>query len=496
MAKNVVKINNHEFETYDSPLGGTIFFTSFESTEQMNNVVVETEDWMAARRQRWYAEVFRNGTKTAYGASFEGSTDVDLMNNPNQISAFNYQNLLDSALNGLANIEQNLELGGGLKKKKLIMSSQPIGVFNFPAASVGLYRKAEYFSPSDNAVIDKSLVKGSVDKGFFYTESGQKKLLEQRQENTTEMLRLNPDAVAKKTASGMLYTDPIKYKNLMLKFGTTTRKVYLIKSDVKNIEKRGKEKYVDFYINAAGLGDINPTNIFYGSLPSVIAAKILEDAGFKVKIHKLVSNTQGRSSLMYSAVIKDYGQPIDINKILVQCGDPRTFRWQDFRNFSAFSAAVLNTDYGMGFGSSLDTGQLRLAFNDYKAWKRKKIERGELKEFNKNMRLHLNAGFRATNRNESQQLQEVEQKLKFLLDSVATEFSGSEQAIKDAIKRDIGKLSKQQIIQNFQTNLESNEMMPRQPADAELHIPDNEFQNIVTQHQNNISKFKQIKPTL
>jgi hypothetical protein len=498
MAKQVVKIGNNEFETYISPLstGARAMFHAFESSEKMNDVVAEVEDWLVANNKRWYASEMRENRRTA-DIDFVGSNDVNLLNNPNQITAFNYQTLLDNALNGLSDIEQNLELGGGMKKKKLIMSSQPIGVFNFPAAAVGLYRKAEYFSPLDNAVIDKGLVQGSLDKGFYYTQNGQKKPLEQRQENTTEMLRVNSNAIPKKTKSGMLYTDPIKYKNVMLKFGTTNRKVYLVKSDVKNIQNKGKEKYVDLYINVMAHSGIRPQNVFYSALPSFLAAKILEDAGFKVQIHKMIMiQDYTNNAICYSTTIKDYGKPIDINKILVQCGDPRTFRWQDFRNWGALVRAGLDVDLGGGYGRIISTNDQIRVFNDFKAWKRKKIEKGELKEFNKNMRLHLNAGMDATNDDEAEQLRNVEDRLKFLLDSVAVEFSGSEQAIKDAIQRDIAKSSKANIITAFERNLKNTAIEPRQPEDGDLKISDYDFTNIKTDHKNQIDKFNQIKATL
>ena len=500
MAKQVVRVNNIELETYKSPVQGQtgrVLFHTFDSSEKLNDIVIEVEQWLIQNNRQWYGSEFVQGTRRNPAQDFEGSTDRNLLNNPNQITGFNYQNLLNTALNGLADIEQNLELGGGMKKKKLEMSSQPIGVFNFPAAAVGLYRKAEYFSPSDNLLIDKTLVQGNVDKGFFFVQGSQKKPLEQRQENTTEMLRVNPNAKLKQTNSVMFYTDPIKYKNVMLKFGTTNRKVYLVKSEVKNIQNKGAEKYVDLYINVMASGNIDPQNTFYSALPSFLAARILESAGFKVKIHKtIILTSQNNNAVCYSSVIKDYGVPIDINKILVQCGDPRTFRWQDFRNWSALFSAALNDNIGMGYGRVLDNDDVIRVFNDYKAWKRKKIEKGELQEFNKNMRLHLNAGMRATNDDEQTQLRNVEARLKFLLDSVAVEFSGADQAIKDAIQRDIATIPKNTIINAFETNLLNPASIPQQPRDPDLHIPDAEYQTILANYNKNVQLFNQIKPTL
>jgi hypothetical protein len=495
MAKQVVRIKNRDLETY-TYRNGRVYFDSFDTSEQLNDVVRDIEDWAVANNKRFHSVEFRNNTKTIM-PDFHGTNDLNVLRNPNDIVQFNYPQRLDTALTEVLSIKQNLELGGGMKKKKLEMSSQPIGVFNFPAAAIGLYRKAEYFSPMDNAVVDKSLVQGNVDKGFFYTQNGQQKPLEQRQENTTEMLRINPNAVAKKTNSGMLYTDPIKYKNVMLKFGTTNRKVYLVKSEIKNIQNKGKEKYVDLYIRVYALGGIRPENVFYSALPSFAAAQILQDAGFKVRIHKLVIHrTRAEQFICYSTILKDYGDPIDSNKLFIQCGDPRIFRWTDFRNWGAFFIANFDADLGSGYGPQVDVDDLRRIFNDFRAWKRKKIEKGELREFNKNMRLHLYAAMNATNDDEATQIQNAENALKFLLDSVAVEFSGSEQAIKDAIQRDIAKTPKQSIIRNFENNLRDATSLPQQPSDGDLHIPDSEFQTILANYNKNVQEFNQIKPTL
>ena len=496
MAKRVVRINNRELETYDYGRG-RVYFDAFDTSEELNDVVRDIENWAVANNKNFYSVEFSRNTKRPLPNDWQGTMDLNILNNPNNITQFLYPQLLDNALTELLSIKQNLELGGGMKKKKLEMSSQPIGVFNFPAAAVGLYRKAEYFSPTDNMVIDKSLVQGSIDKGFFYTQNGQQKMLEQRQENTTEMLRVNPNAVAKKTNSGMLYTDPIKYKNIMLKFGTTNRKVYLVKSDIKNIQNKGSEKFVDLYIRVYALAGINPQNVFYSALPSFTAAQILQDAGFKVRIHKLVIHrTSAEQFICYSTIMKDYGDPIDSNKLFIQCGDPRIYRWTDFRNWGAFFIGALDANLGSGYGPQVAVPDLRRIFNDFRTWKRKKIEKGELREFNKNMRLHLYAAMNATNDVEAVQITNAERALKFLLDSVAVEFSGSEQAIKDAIQRDIAKNSKQTIIQNFENNLLDTTSIPQQPFDTDLHIPDSEFQTILANYNKNVQNFNQIKPTL
>jgi hypothetical protein len=92
------------------------------------------------------------------------------------------------------------------------------------------------------------------------------------------------------------------------------------------------------------------------------------------------------------------------------------------------------------------------------------------------------------------QMERVTAKFKEMLDKVAIEFSGSEQAIKDALERDMGTIPKAQIIRNFEEALRKTE--PLKPADRDLQLPDNEFQQKLINYQNNLTKFNQIKTTL
>ena len=354
--------------------------------------------------------------------------------------------------------------------------------------------KAEYFSPTDNVVIDKSVVQGNISNGFYFVQNGQKKILEQRQENTTEMLRINPDAVAKKTNSGMLYTDPIKYKNLMLKFGTTSKKVYLVKSEVKNVTNKGKEKFVDIYIIPEISGDVNRDKLLYSALPSFLVAQLLETAGFKVNIKKVIINIRNGNTTFISVSLKDYGQPIDVQKLMVQVADTRIYRWDDFRNYGIFAKAAFNQDIGAGIGGVLGTRGVAVAFNDYKHWLKKKIEKGEIKAFNKNINLHINGSMEATNANQTTQFDRVKSLLCSILDTIAIEFSGADKAVVEAIKRDSNRLTKPEIIRNFENALRDSQ--PSQPQDPDLRDTDQNFQKRLDDFAKNNVLYNQIKPTL
>jgi predicted nucleic acid-binding Zn ribbon protein len=361
-------------------------------------------------------------------------------------------------------------------------------------ASKGLYRKREFFCPLLNLVVDENKV--IRENGlFFYPTGGNLALCELRQEGTTEMLLVNPNAKVLTSSDGMLYTDPIRFEKVSLKFATSTKKVYLKKAQVKNVTGGGQEKYVDVYVTPMANANIRKENLLYSALPSILLAQTLEKAGFKVRINKVIMNGGGENTLLYSYVIKDYGEPVNYQRVAIDAADPRIFRFEDFRKSGALGRAMLDIDYGGGYGRALDENNSDLVMNDYKHWLNKEIKRGGgRKIFNKNLNLHLMGTIDKSNDSHDVQMQRVTAKFKEMLDRVAIEFSGSEQAVKDAIERDSGVMTKAEIIRNFETSLRKTQ--PRQPIDRDLQLPDSEFQQKLTNYTNNLTKFNQIRPTL
>ena len=363
-------------------------------------------------------------------------------------------------------------------------------------ASKGLYRKREYFCPLLNMVVDENRVTRGKDGLLYYElQEGGVAVCELRQEGTTEMLLVNPNAKILSSPDGMIYTDPIRFDKVSLKFATSTKKVYLKKSEIKNLTGGGNEKYVDIYVTPMANGGIDKENLIYSSLPSILLAQTLEKAGFKVRINKIIMNNASRNAFVYSYVIKDYGEPINYQRVAIDGSDPRIFRFEDFRRMGALAKGILDIDLGSGYGSSPNENISDLIMNDYKHWLNKEIKRGSGKKiFNKNLNLHLMGTINKSNDSHDVQMQRVTTKFKEMLDKVAIEFSGSEQAIKDALERDLPTIPKAEIIRNFEQSLLKTE--PRQPADRDLQVPDNEFQQKLINYQNNLTKFNQIRTTL
>jgi hypothetical protein len=199
--------------------------------------------------------------------------------------------------------------------------------------------------------------------------------------------------------------------------------------------------------------------------------------------------------VIYTYPITDYGEPINYQRVAIDAADPRVFRWEDLRRWAALAKGLHNADWGTGYGQAPNEAESDILMNDYKHWLNKEIRKGSgRKIFNKNLNLHLMGTINKSNDTHDVQMQRVTTKFKEMLDKVAIEFSGSEQAVKDAIARDSGTIPKAEIIRNFETSLRKTN--PIQPMDRDLKLPDNEFQQKLNNYNNNLAKFNQIRTTL
>jgi hypothetical protein len=498
MAEIKSVVQGREISTYISPYSTTrrAYYDIFDNFKDITDYTRKIEQDLFAKNKVWRGSEFSTGRIPT--DDFQGSTDANLLNNPTQITEYLYQDVLDRELDNLASITQNLKLGAGAKKTKLEFTEQPTGIFNFGMASKGLYRKREFFCIKLNLVVDENLVVNNNGL-FFYPTNGELALCELRQEGTTEMLLKNPNAKVLTAADGMIYTDPIRFDDVSLKFATSTKKVYLKKSEIKNVTGGGNEKYIDVYVTPTAAWNIEKENIIFAALPSILLVQILEKAGFKVRVNKMIAallqdTINNAGVIFYTYPIKDYGEPINYQRIAIDAADPRIFRWEDSRRKGAFARELFNQNL-TGYGYTPNEVQTDRIFNEYKHWLNKEMRRGSgRKIFNKNLNLHLQGTIDKSNDSHAIQMERVVRKLKEMLDRVAIEFVGSEQAIKDALERDLGTLTKPQIIANFEASLRKSQ--PIQPLDRDLQLPDAEFQQKLTNYQNNLTKFNQIRPTL
>jgi hypothetical protein len=501
MSKQTRTLGGREFETYSQSAtntGDRFFFDVFDSYEELQQVREDVQNELIANNFQWSArtDYIENGGTATPELSFEGTTDRNLLQNPETISTILTNNEYQQALQELSAISQNIPLGASSQKAKLTMTEKPIGVFNYAAASTGLYRKQEYFSPDENRVVDATEVYGKM-PNFYYVKEGKNIPLELRQEGTTEMLRINPNAISKVAGNGMVYTDPIRFGNHSLKFATTTKKVYLVRDEVKDVSKKGQEKYVDIYITNVINYGIRPENLMYRALSSIIVAQILEKAGYKVRINKVTAIRGANASSVYSVPVKDYGKPLDIQRIGIQLGDPRIFRWADLKDLSTLISGVMNTNLN-SYGSIISNNSnpdYDTVMKNYFQWIGKKSKEGGKKLFNKNLKLHLSGSIDPSNDPYDVQMERVTAKVKDILDKVAIEFSGVRVALEEALKRDLPTKSKQQILTDFEASLRNT--APIRPADPDLRFySDAEHQKEMDLFNKRLDEFNQLKTTI
>lgn len=281
------------------------------------------------------------GGGSDFGFNFYGYSSASPLSVQEQLSVDNvlgqyfFPPLLDSTDLFLDEVEAELDLGGDLKKSKIEYSSIPKGMFDFSKASKGLIRPVEYYSSE----LDKLI---SADDVYHETINGKKTyftkikdnvyVLEPRQEGTTEMLRTFPEKLEKTLLENLGIYVPqtitgekvVKYGDKRLRFTSTEKKVYAFRKRLGG----GLAPFVDLYINITGNSDTTSEGRFLRALPSILIARVLQNAGVRTRIWAgefQVTNDYMNIEIV-PALLKEYGDPLDLNKLGVIVSDSRYFR--------------------------------------------------------------------------------------------------------------------------------------------------------------------------
>ena len=229
--------------------------------------------------------------------------------------------------------ENSIDLGGDLEKSKIKYSSIPRGIFDFSKASKGLIRPVEYYSKElDKLVSADDVNKKTIGgiKSFFYQEGEDVFICEPRQEGTTEMLKSFPNTLKKSYLRKLnLYvpetldgTKVIKKGNKRLRFTSTEKKVYAYRERLGG----GIAPYVDLFINNSGYYRTTSAGRFLRAIPSLMIAKLLETAGVNTRIWSGEFSSFNGNAYIQTALIKEYGTPLDLNQTAVLVSDSRYFR--------------------------------------------------------------------------------------------------------------------------------------------------------------------------
>jgi hypothetical protein len=162
-----------------------------------------------------------------------------------------------------------------------------------------------------------------------------------------------------------------------LKFGTRNKKIYL-----KRPKIGGAPQYVDIFVIAGGLGDKNSTGMTTKVAPVIMLAQQLEQSGAKVRIYALRAYTTTEDNndiIFYSWVAKEYGAPIDLNRILTATVDPRFFRISVWKSTEGITRKRFRKKVS-GSGSTIYGGaELTRVFNMYRNYLMRQKDIGFLK---------------------------------------------------------------------------------------------------------------------
>jgi hypothetical protein len=274
------------------------------------------------------------GYKPGDSKSFDEQMSLD-----NVLVSFLNQGVLTQADDLYDKILSTIDLGGDLKQQRIIFTSQPIGIFSFAQASKGLIRSVEYYCPSEDRIIaPDSVFKGDLNgKEYYFFEGANEEeiLVERRQEGTTDILRTCPFATAQLNYdSGMVlpYDKESKiinfYDKYKLRYTSTTKKVYQIR------EKKGGgyAPYVDLYCPLGGNWKFTTNTMLVQALPMILLARVLERAGVRTRVFATsFMQTGGEENFMVSPIlVKEYGEPLDLNKLAIYSSDKRLFRFHLF----------------------------------------------------------------------------------------------------------------------------------------------------------------------
>jgi hypothetical protein len=291
-----------------------------------------------------------NGSLDDVGANWWGYKPNDSksfdeqMSMDNVLVSFLNQGLLTRADELYDQILSTIDLGGDLKQQRIIFTSQPIGIFSFAQASKGLIRSVEYYCPSEDRIIaPDSVFKGELNGKEYYFFEGvndEEILVERRQEGTTDILRTCPFATAQLNYdSGMVlpYDKEGKiinfYDKYKLRYTSTTKKVYQIR------EKKGGgyAPYVDLYCPLGAHNRYTTESMLIQAMPMILLARVLERAGVRTRVFATSFMqsymTQSDNIMVSPILVKEYGVPLDLNKLAIYTSDKRFFRFHSFNAF-------------------------------------------------------------------------------------------------------------------------------------------------------------------
>jgi len=207
-----------------------------------------------------------------------------------------------------------------IKARKILYNPNGLGVFIFDRAAMGMYRLKEFFSPSQNRIVEREEVR-QAKKGYVLVKDGSPVVQrwEQHKENNKPKIR------------------------------TTSKNVYAYYPKVSK-----ERQAVELFISCGANADTKADAFLYSGISAIIIAQILEKARIPNRITIAVgSSPDGYSDTAYACIIpvKEYDENPDINLLALLSSDPRFFRHEGFKGVIAmYDYFQATCPYGLGRG--------------------------------------------------------------------------------------------------------------------------------------------------
>jgi hypothetical protein len=274
------------------------------------------------------------------------------------------------------------------QKKKIVFTSQEIGIFSFDLASVGLVRVYEYYSPLLQKIVNPNFVKSyKGDDGsiiFYHVEVKEvpaHKVEKKGSSYYSEKLKreVEPSKVYIEENNGVIdfYYPTIEAipqhdlvrkqqvsKDGKPKFASTFKKSFIHIPKINNRLPR-----IDIIVSAAYPSGINAvTQMLWSSMAAITVAEKLSKSGVDFRIFAAYAKELDNKKELYTFVkLKDTFEPLNINGLAIMTSDARMYRYKLFKGTitAAFDAGYGN-DLPMGISYPInDNNMIKSAFMEY-----------------------------------------------------------------------------------------------------------------------------------
>ena len=274
------------------------------------------------------------------------------------------------------------------QKKKIVFTSQEIGIFSFDLASLGLIRVYEYFSPYLNKIISPNFVRSyKNDEGqlIFYhimVEGVPRHRLELKG-GKLYSYRLDRE-VDFEEAEKIEDEDNIEYfmpEKPKIEKHEVERRQKIDKKGNKVFSSTFKKSFIyipkittqlpriDLIINASYAWGVSATDeMIWSSMAAITIAEKLASSNvdFRIFASYPVGFRNGKKAFTY-VKLKDVNEPLNINGLAIMTSDGRQFRYQQFKGFILTGAdAGYGNDIPGSIGTPLnDENEIKNNFIEY-----------------------------------------------------------------------------------------------------------------------------------